>query len=81
MVVMTVGHLSEAAWHHPDLVVTYDSVKVQALDPFGQRPSPTRISPWPRRSRRWSAWQPAQEGGRARRHAEADPKYAYITYD
>ena len=28
MVVTTVGHLCEAAWHHPDLVVGYDSVTV-----------------------------------------------------
>lgn len=29
MVVTTVGHLCEAAWHHPDLVVTYDAVTVK----------------------------------------------------
>ena len=29
MVVTTVGHLCEAAWHHPDLVVGYDTVTVR----------------------------------------------------
>jgi 4a-hydroxytetrahydrobiopterin dehydratase len=29
MVVTTVGHLCEAGWHHPDLVVSYDSVTVK----------------------------------------------------
>lgn len=29
MVVTTVGHLCEAAWHHPDLAVTYDAVTVR----------------------------------------------------
>ena len=24
----TIGHLAEAAWHHPDLHLTYDSVRV-----------------------------------------------------
>jgi 4a-hydroxytetrahydrobiopterin dehydratase len=28
MVVTTIGHLAEAAWHHPDLAVSYDSVTV-----------------------------------------------------
>jgi 4a-hydroxytetrahydrobiopterin dehydratase len=29
MVVTTIGHLAEAAWHHPDLAVSYDSVTVK----------------------------------------------------
>ena len=29
MVVTTIGHLCEAAWHHPDLLVSYDSVTVK----------------------------------------------------
>jgi 4a-hydroxytetrahydrobiopterin dehydratase len=29
MVVTTIGHLAEVAWHHPDLAVSYDSVTVK----------------------------------------------------
>ena len=29
MVVTTVGHLAEAAWHHPDLAVSFDRVTVK----------------------------------------------------
>jgi 4a-hydroxytetrahydrobiopterin dehydratase len=29
MVVTTIGHLAEAAWHHPDLAVSYNSVTVK----------------------------------------------------
>ena len=29
MVVATIGHLCEIAWHHPDLVVSYDTVLVK----------------------------------------------------
>ncbi len=29
MVVNTIGHLAEAAWHHPDLAVSYPSVEVR----------------------------------------------------
>jgi pterin-4a-carbinolamine dehydratase len=28
MVAMTIGHLAEAAWHHPDLHLSYDKVGV-----------------------------------------------------
>lgn len=31
MVINTVGHLSEAAWHHPDLVVSYAFVEVKLM--------------------------------------------------
>jgi 4a-hydroxytetrahydrobiopterin dehydratase len=29
MVVNVIGHLAEAAWHHPDLAITYAKVKVK----------------------------------------------------
>lgn len=32
MVVNTVGHLAEVAWHHPDLVVSYAFVEVKLMN-------------------------------------------------
>jgi 4a-hydroxytetrahydrobiopterin dehydratase len=32
MVVNTIGHLAEAAWHHPDLVVSYAFVEVKLMN-------------------------------------------------
>lgn len=32
MVVNTVGHLAEAAWHHPDLTVSYAFVNVKIMN-------------------------------------------------
>ena len=32
MVVNTVGHLAEAAWHHPDLTVSYAFVTVKLMN-------------------------------------------------
>ena len=32
MVVKTVGHLAEAAWHHPDLTVSYAFVTVKLMN-------------------------------------------------
>ena len=37
MVVNTVGHLSEAAWHHPDLTVSYAFVIVKLNEPCRKR--------------------------------------------
>ncbi|MEY4195500.1 MAG: hypothetical protein RLZZ226_1868, partial [Pseudomonadota bacterium] len=31
MVVTTIGHLAEAAWHHPDLAVSYAFVEVKLV--------------------------------------------------
>lgn len=31
MVVNTIGHLAEVAWHHPDLQITYNSVVVMLV--------------------------------------------------
>ncbi|QPC88282.1 4a-hydroxytetrahydrobiopterin dehydratase [Mesorhizobium sp. NBSH29] len=32
MVVNTIGHLAEAAWHHPDLALSYGSVTVKLMN-------------------------------------------------
>ena len=37
MVVNTVGHLAEAAWHHPDMTVSYAFVTGKAGEPRGER--------------------------------------------
>eukprot|EP00456_Euglypha_rotunda_P078706 TRINITY_DN7534_c0_g1_i3.p2 TRINITY_DN7534_c0_g1~~TRINITY_DN7534_c0_g1_i3.p2 ORF type:complete len:102 (-),score=33.74 TRINITY_DN7534_c0_g1_i3:27-332(-) len=36
MVVNTVGHLAEAAWHHPDLAVSYAFVIVKLVNQIGR---------------------------------------------
>ena len=67
MVVNTVGHLAEAAWHHPDYPRLLRWGR-GAAEPIRRRASPTRISRSPGRSRRSSLWQPAKEGGPLRGH-------------
>lgn len=32
MVVNTIGHLAEVAWHHPDMRVSYKSVEVRLMN-------------------------------------------------
>ena len=52
MVVNTVGHLAEAAWHHPDLTVSYAFVTVKRVRTTPPRASPRRTSSSPRKSKR-----------------------------
>lgn len=51
MVINTVGHLAEAAFHHPDLSASYAFVIVK-LCTHSAKASPTRISNWRRRSKK-----------------------------
>lgn len=51
MVINAVGHLAEAAWHHPDITASYAWVEVRSR-PTTTKASPTRTSRSPRRSRR-----------------------------
>ena len=50
MVVNTVGHLAEAAWHHPDMTVSHAFVTVKLMN-HAAKGSPRRISSLRRRSR------------------------------
>lgn len=79
MVVMTVGHLSEAAWHHPDLVVSYDSVKVR-LSTHSAKGITNKDFALAEKIEAVVGWRPAQEAG-GLDGTPKDPKYAYITYD
>ena len=42
---LTIGHLAEAAWHHPDLTVSYAFVIVKLMNHFEQVIRRDRIQP------------------------------------
>ncbi len=77
MVVTTVGHLCEAAWHHPDLVVTYDSVTVK-LSTHSAKGITEKDFAMAAKIEAVVAWQPAKEGG-----ALTGPpaSHAYLIHD
>ena len=50
MVINTVGHLAEAAWHHPDITASYAWVEVR-LKITPPKASPTKTSSWRKRLR------------------------------
>jgi 4a-hydroxytetrahydrobiopterin dehydratase len=78
MVVNTVGHLAEAAWHHPDLTVSYAFVIVKLVthDAKGITDKDFELA---RRIEDVVGWRP--EPGSALTGTPDDPRFKYIRYD
>lgn len=79
MVVNTIGHLAEAAWHHPDLSVSYSSVEVR-LQNHAARGITDKDFDLAVKIEAVIQWRPGEEDG-ALEGTPTDPKYAYIIYD
>ena len=81
MVVNAVGHLAEAAWHHPDLAVSYAFVDVK-LRTHSARGITERDFELARKIEQVLMWQPAQEAGSELEGTpQDDPRLRYIKYD
>ena len=80
MVVNTVGHLAEAAWHHPDLTVSYAFVIVKLCthDAKGITDKDFELA---KKIESVIAWQPALEGGALEGTPNEDQRFKYIKYD
>ena len=78
LVTMAVGHLCEAAWHHPELVVGYDAVVVK-LFTHSAKGITDKDFELAAKIEAVVAWQPASEGG-ALTGTPLDPRHAYIRY-
>ena len=79
MVVTTIGHLAEAAWHHPDLRVGYGQVEVTLLshDVGGVTARDLALA---RKIEEVVAWRPGAEDGPLSGTPD-DPRFAYLDYD
>jgi 4a-hydroxytetrahydrobiopterin dehydratase len=80
MVVNTVGHLAEAAWHHPDLTVSYAFVivKLQTHDAKGITEKDFELAA---EIERVIQWQPGKAGGALEGTPNEDARFKYIKYD
>ena len=80
MVVNTVGHLAEAAWHHPDLMVSYAFVIVKLCthDAKGITDKDFELAA---KIEQVIAWQPALEEGALTGTPNDDARFKYIKYD
>lgn len=79
MLVNTLGHLSEAAWHHPDLAVSYASVRV-ALQNHAAKGITDKDFELARKFDEVIMWQPGKAGG-ALEGTPQDEGSAYIKYE
>ena len=77
MVINTVGHLAEAAWHHPDIAASYAFVvvKLQTHSAGGITELDFALA---KKIEDVVCWQPAREG--LFEGTPTDPRFRYIKY-
>ena len=79
MVANAVGHLAEAAWHHPDICTSWGSVTV-ALVTHSAGGITDKDFALARKIEEFVQWQPMQEDeGLA--GTPDDPRYKYVVYE
>jgi 4a-hydroxytetrahydrobiopterin dehydratase len=79
MVVNTVGHLAEAAFHHPDLTVSYAFVIVKLMN-HAAKGITNKDFELAHKFESVIMWQPSKEEG-ALEGIPDDPRFKYIKYD
>lgn len=79
MVVNTVGHLAEAAFHHPDLTVSYAFVIVKLMN-HAAKGITNKDFELAHKIEEVIMWQPGKESG-ALEGTPDDPRFKYIKYD
>jgi 4a-hydroxytetrahydrobiopterin dehydratase len=79
MVVNAVGHLAEAAWHHPGIHASWSTVEVSlnTHDAGGVTEKDFQLA---RKIEEVVTWRPENEGG-ALTGTPQDPRHAYVVYD
>ncbi len=79
MVINTVGHLAEAAFHHPDLSASYAFVIVKLMT-HSAKGVTNKDFELARKIEEVVGWQPGKEGG-ALEGTPSDPRFKYIKYE
>lgn len=80
MVVNTVGHLAEAAWHHPDLTVSYAFVIVKLVT-HSAKGITDKDFELAKKIEEVIGWQPGKQGGALEGTPNEDARFKYIKYD
>ena len=80
MVVTTIGHLAEAAWHHPDLTVSYAFVIVK-LKTHSAKGITDKDFALASKIEEIIQWQPGREDGPLEGTPSDDQRFRYIKYD
>lgn len=77
MVVNAVGHLAEAAWHHPDLTVSYAFVEVRLMTHSAKGVTDKDFE-LARKIEEVVQWRPS---GALEGTPQGDARFAYVRYD
>jgi len=80
MVINAVGHLAEAAWHHPDITASYAWVEVR-LSTHTAKGITDKDFQLAKKIEEVIQWRPAKEGGALEGTPHGDQRFAYIKYD
>ncbi len=80
MVINTVGHLAEAAWHHPDIAASYAFVIVKLMNHEAKGITDKDFS-LARKIEEVVMWQPGCEEGNPLTGTPDDARFKYIKYD
>jgi 4a-hydroxytetrahydrobiopterin dehydratase len=80
MVINAVGHLAEAAWHHPDITASYAWVEIRLMthDHKGITDKDFTLA---RKIEDVITWQPGLEESPLEGTPQDDMRFAYIKYD
>jgi 4a-hydroxytetrahydrobiopterin dehydratase len=79
MVINTVGHLAEVAWHHPDITASYAWVEVRLMN-HAAKGITDKDFVLAKKIEEVVHWQPGPEDG-ALEGTPDDMRFAYIKYD
>ncbi len=80
MVINTVGHLAEAAWHHPDITASYAWVEVRLMTHTAKGITGKDLE-LAKKIEEVVQWQPGKEGRGLEGTPATDMRFAYIKYD
>lgn len=80
MVVNAVGHLAEAAWHHPDLAVSYALVIVKLVN-HDARGITEKDFALAKKIEEVVTWQPGAQSDPVFEGTPDDPRFRYLVYD
>lgn len=80
MVVNTVGHLAEAAWHHPDLTVSYAFVIVKLVNHAAKGITEKDFA-LAKKIEETLMWRPGADEGSPLEGTPDDPRFKYVKYD
>jgi len=80
MVINTVGHLAEAAWHHPDITASYAWVEVRLMT-HSAKGITAKDFELAKTIEEVVQWQPGKEGKGLEGTPEGDLRFSYIKYD